>query len=268
MVHAAPSVTISNGIIVPCCSRNSLISERVGSGFNRALYATYISNLPLDSFTYDVAMHGDERGVFVEMLKTKDTGQFSFFTIHPGIVRGEHYHHTKSEKFLVITGKAKFGFRNIVTGETIEIITSGEKSTIVETIPGWAHNIKNIGDYEMAVMLWANEIFNQTKFHHLLVVEEQKLLGVVSDRDVLKALSPNIGTASEKMQDLATLNKRVHQIMSRDPICLKPTDRVKRVVETFDENKISCIPIVNDNWTPVGIVTWRDIIKAIRSKYT
>ena len=113
----------------------------------------------------------------------------------------------------------------------------------------------------------ANEIFNQTQFHHLLVVEEQKLLGVVSDRDVLKALSPNIGTASEKMQDLATLNKRVHQIMSREPICLKPTDRVKRVVEIFDENRISCIPIVNDNWTPVGIVTWRDIIKAIRSKY-
>lgn len=113
----------------------------------------------------------------------------------------------------------------------------------------------------------ANEIFAKTHFHHLLVVEDHKLLGVVSDRDVLKALSPNIGTASEKQQDIATLNKRIHQIMTRQPICLKPTDRVKRVVEIFDENKISCIPIVDDNWSPLGIVTWRDIIKAIRSKY-
>ena len=82
--------------------RSSLITERVGAGFVRALYATYVSYLPMDKFAYPVPVHGDARGVFVEMLKTPDAGQFSFFTAHPGITRGGHYHHTKTEKFLVI----------------------------------------------------------------------------------------------------------------------------------------------------------------------
>ena len=114
----------------------------------------------------------------------------------------------------------------------------------------------------------AMNIFEHTKFHHLLVVDDNnKLVGVVSDRDILKAISPNIGSAAEKPQDLATLNKKVHQVMSRQPICLKATDRVRKVVETFDDNRISCIPIVNEEQKPVGIVSWRDIIKALRSKY-
>ena len=95
------------------------------------------------------------------MLKTKDSGQFSFFTAHPGITRGGHYHHSKTEKFLVIKGDAKFKFKNIITDEFYEVKTSGEKPEIVETIPGWAHDITNVGDNEMIVMLWANEIFDQ-----------------------------------------------------------------------------------------------------------
>ncbi|MEA3587672.1 NAD-dependent epimerase/dehydratase family protein [Pseudidiomarina sp. 1APP75-27a] len=142
-------------------SRDSLISERVGDGFTRKLYSTYISYLPTDSFSYRVPQHGDERGVFVEMLKTKDSGQFSFFTAHPGITRGGHYHHTKNEKFLVIKGKARFEFRHMVTDEHYELITNGDNPEIVETAPGWSHDITNIGNEEMVVMLWANEIFDR-----------------------------------------------------------------------------------------------------------
>jgi UDP-2-acetamido-2,6-beta-L-arabino-hexul-4-ose reductase len=144
-------------------SRDTLITERVGTGFVRALYSTYVSYLPTDSFSYKIIKHADPRGVFVEMLKTPDSGQFSFFTAHPGITRGDHYHHTKTEKFLVIKGKAHFGFRNIATNETYELITTGDEPEIVETVPGWTHNITNIGEEEMTVMLWANEIFDRAK---------------------------------------------------------------------------------------------------------
>ncbi|MHC8315357.1 UDP-2-acetamido-2,6-beta-L-arabino-hexul-4-ose reductase [Pseudomonas sp. LB3P31] len=142
-------------------SRQSMIAERVGTGLVRALYSTYLSYLPPEEFTYEVPKHGDARGVFVEMLKTKDSGQFSYFTAHPGITRGGHYHHTKTEKFLVIFGKACFRFRHIISGEFYELFTDGEIPKVVETVPGWSHDITNVGDSEMIVMLWANEIFNR-----------------------------------------------------------------------------------------------------------
>lgn len=144
-------------------SRKSLVSERVGTGFLRALYSTYVSYLPPNKFEYSIPCHEDERGVFVEMLKTKDSGQFSFFTAHPGITRGGHYHHTKTEKFLVIKGNALFRFRHILTDEVFSVDTSGKTPTIVETIPGWSHDITNNGDDELIVMLWANEIFDHDK---------------------------------------------------------------------------------------------------------
>lgn len=142
-------------------SRQTLITEPVGQGLVRALYSTYLSYLPPESFTYEVPKHGDPRGVFVEMLKTRDSGQFSYFTAYPGVTRGGHYHHSKTEKFLVIKGKARFCFRNIVSDEFYELCTTGEQPTIVETVPGWTHDITNIGDEEMIVMLWANEIFDR-----------------------------------------------------------------------------------------------------------
>jgi UDP-2-acetamido-2,6-beta-L-arabino-hexul-4-ose reductase len=101
--------------------------------------------------------------VFVEMLKTPDCGQFSFFTAHPGVTRGRHYHHSKTEKFLVIKGQARFGFRHTVTEEYFEVTTSGDKPVIVETIPGWSHDITNIGSEDFVVMLWANEIFDRDR---------------------------------------------------------------------------------------------------------
>ncbi|WFL78723.1 NAD-dependent epimerase/dehydratase family protein [Altererythrobacter arenosus] len=144
-------------------SRETLVTERVGEGLPRALYATYVSFLEPAQFSYEIPTYGDQRGVFVEMLKTPDSGQFSFFTAHPGITRGGHYHHSKTEKFLVIRGRASFRFRHLLTDETYSIETSGACSTIVETIPGWSHDITNIGDDELIVMLWANEIFDRNR---------------------------------------------------------------------------------------------------------
>lgn len=144
-------------------SRESLTTEPVGKGFMRVLYATYISYLSPNDFKYPLTMHEDERGSFVEMLKTTDSGQFSFFTAHPKVTRGGHYHHVKTEKFLVIRGTARFGFRHIVTGEKYEIITTGSTPEIVETVPGWSHDITNTGDEEMIVMLWANENFDSLR---------------------------------------------------------------------------------------------------------
>lgn len=144
-------------------SRGSLVTERVGTGLVRALYATYVSYLPVEAFSYDVPLHADRRGIFVEMLKTPDCGQFSFFTAYPGVTRGGHYHHSKTEKFLVIKGQALFRFRHMQTGETHELRTSGDRSQIVETVPGWTHDITNTGQEEMVVMLWANEIFDQAR---------------------------------------------------------------------------------------------------------
>ena len=141
-------------------SRNSLISERVGRGLIRKLYSTYVSYLSPEHFSYSIPTYGDERGIFAEVLKTKDSGQFSFFTVEPGVSRGGHYHHSKTEKFLVITGEARFGFRNIITNETHEIFISEKKLEIIETVPGWSHDITNIGKEKMVVMLWANEIFD------------------------------------------------------------------------------------------------------------
>jgi UDP-2-acetamido-2,6-beta-L-arabino-hexul-4-ose reductase len=144
-------------------SRASGITEPVGTGLVRALYSTYISYLKPQQFSYPLVKHADPRGEFVEMLKTQDSGQFSYFTAFPGITRGGHYHHTKTEKFLVIRGQARFKFRHMVTDERFEQITNGDNPTIVETIPGWTHDITNIGETEMIVMLWANEIFDRQK---------------------------------------------------------------------------------------------------------
>ena len=144
-------------------SRDTLMTERVGTGLMRALYATYVSYLPVESFAYTVPQHADPRGVFVEMLKTPDCGQFSYFTAHPGITRGGHYHQSKTEKFLVIKGQARFKFRHMQTGQSHELATTGDKPEVVETVPGWTHDITNIGHDEMVVMLWANEVFDRSK---------------------------------------------------------------------------------------------------------
>ncbi|UPJ51978.1 NAD-dependent epimerase/dehydratase family protein [Bradyrhizobium sp. 200] len=144
-------------------SRSTLLTPPVGVGLGRALYATYVTYLPVASFSYDVPQYRDPRGSFVEVLKTPDCGQFSYFTAGPGVTRGEHYHHSKTEKFVVIQGTARFCFRQIETGEFHDLVVRGGEGTIVETIPGWAHDITNIGSNELIVMLWANEIFDRAR---------------------------------------------------------------------------------------------------------
>jgi len=107
------------------------------------------------------------------------------------------------------------------------------------------------------------EIFDNTNFHHLLVVASGKLFGVISDRDLLKALSPNIGTKFETLKDSASLNKRVHQIVTRKPMALEKSAGIYDAIHLFNNHKISCIPIVDDQQKPIGVVSWRDILKYI-----
>ncbi len=141
--------------------RSNLVIERVGTGLVRKLYSTYVSYLPPEGFAYEIPRYSDPRGSFVEMLKTQDSGQVSYFTAHPGVVRGGHYHHTKTEKFLVVKGEARFRFRHLITDELVEFTTQGAKPEVVDTIPGWSHDITNIGRDELVVLLWANERFDR-----------------------------------------------------------------------------------------------------------
>jgi acetoin utilization protein AcuB len=110
----------------------------------------------------------------------------------------------------------------------------------------------------------AKEIFDAMKFHHLLVVDSDgKLAGVMSDRDLLKALSPYVGTAAENARDLATLNKRAHQIMSRNPITLPPDADIRDATKLILAARISCVPVVDAAFKPVGILTWRDLLRSL-----
>ena len=137
--------------------------ENVGSGLERALYATFVAALPSEAFSYPLVAHTDPRGSFAEVLKTRAGGQVSVLTAEPGAVRGGHYHHSKVEKFLVVHGQARFRFRHILNGETYELTTSAERPVVVETIPGWTHDITNVGDGVMVSLLWASEVFDRAR---------------------------------------------------------------------------------------------------------
>lgn len=110
------------------------------------------------------------------------------------------------------------------------------------------------------------DIFDNASFHHILVVELGKLCGVISDRDLLKAISPNIDTVSETTKDSATLNKKAHQILTRQLITLTPSAGIYDAISVFNEYKISCIPIVDDENKPIGIISWRDVFMVIEER--
>ncbi len=142
-------------------SRQNLTVLNVSKGFERALYATYLSFLSTDNFSYELSGHEDERGTFYEFIKTLDSGQVSISTTAPGITRGNHYHNTKNEKFLVIKGEASIKHRQIHGDSIIEYKVSDKKMEVVEMIPGYTHDITNTGDCEMVLLLWANEAFDR-----------------------------------------------------------------------------------------------------------
>ena len=123
---------------------------------------------------------------------------------------------------------------------------------------------KNVVTVEMDDSLRVvKTIFDNTRFHHLLVVEAGRLVGVISDRDLLKAVSPNIGTPGESAKDAASLNKKVHQIMTRKPVMIRQNAGIFEAIEIFNKQNISCVPVVDDGGKPVGIISWRDILKAL-----
>jgi len=165
-IHPVYQVTVgalAEKIIAFKDTESTLTVQNVGRGLERALYATYLSFLKPSQFSFPLNGHQDSRGNFCEILKTLESGQFSFFTALPGVTRGNHYHHTKNEKFLVLQGEARFRFRNIVSNETAELFVSASPSQIVRTVPGWAHDITNVGDKELIVALWANEVFDRER---------------------------------------------------------------------------------------------------------
>jgi len=142
-------------------NRSTLTIPEVGNGFKRALYSTYLSYLPENKFSYPLLQHSDDRGSFVEVLKTMGSGQISISTSKPGVIRGNHFHHTKNEKFLVVKGEAIIRFRRIDSDKIITYAVSGTMPTVVDIPTGYTHHIENIGEEEMILVLWANESFDR-----------------------------------------------------------------------------------------------------------
>ena len=126
----------------------------------KKLYATYQSYLPEENFSYALKMHSDERGSFSEFVRTSVQGQFSANVIKPHITKGNHWHHSKHEKFLVVSGEGIIRFRNIFSDKIFEYKISGECHEVVEIPPGYTHSIENTGEADMTVIIWANENFN------------------------------------------------------------------------------------------------------------
>lgn len=141
-------------------SRQGLMLPNMGEPLVRKLYSTYLSYLPQDGFSYALKSHTDERGSFSEFLKTPERGQVSVNVSKPGITRGNHWHHTKNEKFLVVSGEGVIRFRNINSDEVIEYPVSGEKFEVLDIPPGYTHNISNTGETDMVTIMWANELFD------------------------------------------------------------------------------------------------------------
>lgn len=131
--------------------------------FTKKLYSTYLSYMPKDKFSYDLKMNVDNRGSFTEFIRTPDRGQVSINISKPGITKGNHWHHTKNEKFLVVSGKGVIRFRKIDSEELIEYFVSGDKMEVVDIPTGYTHNIENLGDADMVTIMWANEAFDPEK---------------------------------------------------------------------------------------------------------
>ncbi|MDA3833735.1 MAG: capsular polysaccharide biosynthesis protein CapF [Spirochaetales bacterium] len=141
-------------------SRHNLSVPRMSEPFTQKLYSTYLSYLPTDQFSYPLKMNVDDRGSFTEFIRTPDRGQVSVNISKPGITKGNHWHHTKNEKFLVVSGAGVIRFRRIGSKEIIEYAVSGEKLEVVDIPTGYTHNISNTGECDMVTVMWVNEAFD------------------------------------------------------------------------------------------------------------
>lgn len=146
------------------------VPDTTTDGFAKKLYSTYLSYLPEDRFAYDLKMNTDARGSFTEILRTADRGQFSVNVSKPGITKGQHWHHTKNEKFVVVHGHGLIQLRKVGKDEqgndypVVNYEVSGEKIRVVEMIPGYTHNIVNLSDTEdLVTFMWCNECFDPAK---------------------------------------------------------------------------------------------------------
>lgn len=144
-------------------SRKDLSCIKTGDSFTNKLYATYLSYLPTNQFGYDLKMNVDERGSFTEFMKFSDNGQVSVNISKPNIVKGNHWHHTKNEKFLVVAGKGVIRFRNIFDDKIIEYFVSADKLEVIDIPTGYTHNIENLGNTDLVTIMWANESFDPNK---------------------------------------------------------------------------------------------------------
>ncbi len=160
-----PVHTIKLGDIVDLiysfkASRERRSVPNLADPFTKKLYSTYLSYLPTDGFSYPLKMNVDERGSFTEFIKTPDRGQVSINISRPGITKGNHWHHTKNEKFLVVSGEGIIRFRKIGSDEIIEYRVSGEKLEVVDIPTGYTHNISNVGETDMVTVMWCNELLD------------------------------------------------------------------------------------------------------------
>ncbi len=146
-------------------NRKTLEVPDMSDTFTKKLYSTYLSYLPEEGFSYPLLMNIDERGSFTEIIRTPDRGQFSVNISKPHITKGNHWHHTKNEKFVVVSGKGVIRFRKAgnTDAKIIEYYVSGEKIEVVDIPTGYTHNIENLGDTDMVTFMWANETFDPEK---------------------------------------------------------------------------------------------------------
>ncbi len=138
-----------------------MMPEIPPGSFEKKLYSTYLSYLPEDKICCSLEMHEDSRGSFTELLRTQSCGQFSVNVSRPGITKGQHWHHSKWELFIVVSGHALIEERNLATGELLRFEVSGDEIRAVHMLPGWTHNIINLSDTEdLVTLMWANECFD------------------------------------------------------------------------------------------------------------
>ena len=143
--------------------RKDLAVPNIADELTKKLYSTYLSFLPETDFAYDLKMNIDNRGSFTEFLRTEDRGQVSVNISKPGITKGNHWHHTKNEKFLVVSGKGLIRFRNIDSAEIIEYRVNGEKLQVVDIPVGYTHSIVNVGETDLVTIMWVNESYDSNK---------------------------------------------------------------------------------------------------------